>query len=203
MLFSVGIKTFNMNILYYDIVLVLNENWQAINVTKPCDAISMMYTGNAVGLNIKGKDDMSPLKWNEWIKLNCDDDFHIKTINGKIKIPKIIILCHYNQVPKKRPKFTMNNIWERDNGMCQYSGVKLKPNEGNIDHIIPKSKGGKTTWDNCVLAHKKINAKKADRTPEEASLTLLKPAKEPNIMPTSYYIRNQHNIKEWEIFLKY
>jgi 5-methylcytosine-specific restriction endonuclease McrA len=189
--------------LYSEIVLVLNKNWQAINTTFPCDAISMMYTGNATGLDIKEDQNMIPLNWKEWIKLSCDDDYHIKTINGKIKIPKIIILCNYNKVPKKRPKFTTKNVWKRDNGICQYTGKKLNSNEGNIDHIIPKSRGGETDWSNCVLSHKEINAKKADRTPDEAGLKLIKPPISPKELPTTLYIKNKHNIKEWDMFLKF
>jgi hypothetical protein len=193
-----------MSFLYKDIVLVLNKNWQAINVNTPADALASMYTGSAIGLDVKGVDNMIPLKWNEWINLPVNDnDLFVKTINGKIKIPKIIILCNYNKVPKKRPKFTMNGVWSRDNGICQYTGKKLKPNEGNIDHIIPKSRGGKSDWNNCVLSHREVNAFKADKTPEEIGLKLIKTPKNPVSMPISYYIKNTHQIKEWDIFLKY
>lgn len=193
-----------MSFLYKDIVLVLNKNWQAINVNTPADALASMYTGSAIGLDVKGVDNMTPLKWNEWINLPVNDnDLFVKTINGKIKIPKIIILCNYNKVPKKRPKFTMNGVWSRDNGICQYTGKKLKPNEGNIDHIIPKSRGGKSDWNNCVLSHREVNAFKADKTPEEIGLKLIKTPKNPVSMPISYYIKNTHQIKEWDIFLKY
>jgi 5-methylcytosine-specific restriction endonuclease McrA len=96
----------------------------------------------------------------------------------------------------------MKNLWIRDDGICQYSGKKLTSNTGNIDHIIPKSRGGKSTWSNCVLAHKEINAKKADRTPEESGLKLLKVPKEPRNIPISLYIKNKYEIKEWDIFLK-
>jgi 5-methylcytosine-specific restriction endonuclease McrA len=187
--------------LYSEIVLVLNKNWQAINVTRPCDALSMMYTGNATGLHIIGNEDMVPLKWNDWIKLPCNGENVIKTVRGDIIIPKIIILCNFNRVPKKRPKFTTKNLWQRDKGICQYTGKKLKPNEGNIDHVTPRSKGGQTSWDNCVLAHKSVNSQKADRTPEEAGLKLIKQPVIPQDLPSTYYIKNTHGIKEWEIFL--
>lgn len=193
-----------MSFLYKDIVLVLNKNWQAINVNTPADALASMYMGSAIGLDVQGLDNMIPLKWKEWINLPVkDNDLFVKTINGKIKIPKIIILCNYNKVPKKRPKFTMNGVWSRDNGICQYTGKKLKPNEGNIDHIIPKSRGGKSDWNNCVLSHREVNAFKADKTPEEIGLKLIKTPKNPISMPISYYIKNTHQIKEWDIFLKY
>jgi len=191
-----------MSSLNRDTVLVLNKNWQAINISTPADALSMMYANTATGLDIRGKDDMVPLTWKEWINLSCSDqDSFVKTIQGKVKIPKIIILCRYDKVPKKRPKITRRGIWIRDQGICQYTGKKINPNEGNIDHVIPKSRGGATDWTNCVLAHKKVNAKKADRTPEEAGLKLIRQPSVPKELPVSFYLTNKYNIQEWELFL--
>jgi 5-methylcytosine-specific restriction endonuclease McrA len=193
-----------MSSLNKDTVLVLNKNWQAINISTVADALSMMYANTATGLDIRGKDDMIPLTWKEWVMLNCsEEDHYVKTIQGNVKIPKIIILCRYDKVPKKRPKITRKGIWIRDQGVCQYTGKKINPNEGNIDHIIPKSRGGATDWTNCVLAHKKVNAKKADRTPEEAGLKLIRQPYIPKELPVSFYIKNKYNILEWEIFLNF
>jgi 5-methylcytosine-specific restriction endonuclease McrA len=191
-----------MSSLNKDIVLVLNKNWQAINISTPADALSMMYSNIATGLDIRGKDDMVPLTWKQWVDLSCSEDDHfVKTIQGNVKIPKIIILCRYDKVPKKRPKITRKGIWIRDQGICQYTGKKINPNEGNIDHVIPKSRGGATDWTNCVLAHKKVNAKKADRTPEEAGLKLIRQPYVPKELPVSFYLTNKYNIQEWELFL--
>lgn len=185
-------------------VLVLNRNWQAIHVKNPAEALSMMYSDAATALDIRGEDDMIPLKWAEWTQLPIgENDHHISTIRGKIKIPKVIVLCKYNQVPRKRPKFSTRAIWERDNGTCQYTGKKLSNNEANIDHVIPKSRGGRTDWLNCVLTHKDVNAKKADRTPEEAGLKLIRTPSAPKDLPSTFYIKNKHNIKEWNIFLNF
>lgn len=190
--------------LHHSTVLVLNRNWQAINVNSPMDALSMMYSGAATGLYVKENEFMNPIKWEDWINLPYDENYtYVNTVNGKIKIPKVIILSRYNKVPKKRPKFTKRNIWARDGGVCQYTGKKLSPNEGNIDHIVPRSKGGVTSWTNCVLTHNKVNAMKGDKTPQEAGLTLLKEPVAPKDVPTTFFIRNVHNIKEWDLFLKY
>jgi len=184
-------------------VLVLNRCWQAINIKTPYEAVSMMYDDSATALEIRGEDNMVPLRWNDWISLPHDESaLYINTINLKIKIPKIIVLSNFDRVPYKRPKFTTNNVWIRDNGICQYTGKKLTPKNGNIDHIIPKSRGGKTDWNNCVLAHKEVNAKKADRTPEESGLKLIRKPYTPKDLPVSLYIKNKYNIKEWDIFLK-
>jgi hypothetical protein len=185
-------------------VLVLNRNWQAIHVKSPAEALSMMYTDSATGLDILGEDQMVPYKWKDWINLpNDPESDYVSTINGNIKIPKVIVLCKFNKVPMKRPKFSLSGIWTRDGGICQYTGKKLSKNEGNVDHVMPRSRGGKTDWSNCVLAHKEVNAQKANRTPEEAGLKLIKPPTIPRHMPTSFYIKNKHNIKEWNMFLNF
>jgi len=193
-----------MSFLHKEIVLVLNRNWQAIGVKTPADTFGMLMTDAATALLIEGKDVMQPLKWKDWEKLPVgESDIYVQTVKGKIKIPKVVVLCKFDKVPKKRPRLSSKSLWVRDQGKCAYTGKKLTPNEGNIDHIIPRSRGGLTSWTNCVIAHKDINTIKADRTPEEAGLKLLIKPTAPKEMPVSYYIRNKHNIKEWEMFLKY
>jgi len=193
-----------MDFLNKDIVLVLNRNWQAIGVKTPADTFGMLMTDSATALHIEGNDVMSPLKWSDWLKLPIkEEDLVVHTPNMVIKVPKIIVLCKFDKVPKKRPRLSSKTLWIRDKGTCAYTGRKLTPNEGNIDHIIPRSKGGQTSWTNCVLAHRDVNTKKGDRTPEEAGLKLLVNPEAPKELPVTYYIRNKYNIKEWNMFLKY
>jgi 5-methylcytosine-specific restriction endonuclease McrA len=193
-----------MGRLQKNTVLVLNKNWQAINVKTPQDAFCMLATGAATGLDIDGAGNMTPITWEKWVELDvrASDNF-IKTVKGNIRIPTVIILCRYNQVPKKRPKFSNKAIWERDNGICQYTGKKLKPGEGNIDHIVPRYKGGQTSWTNCVLSCSKVNAKKGNRTPEEVGLKLIREPFTPKELPTTLYIKNHYSIPEWDYFLSH
>ena len=182
-------------------VLILNKHWIPINTTTARHSFSLMYSDHAKGIIIE-EDKVVPLEWHEWICLKVDEtDRKVKTVRGFVKIPTVIVLNHYDKIPRQVVKFTQKNIWERDNATCQYTGKKLTRLTGNIDHVIPKSQGGKTCWENCVLAHKKINAIKADRTPEQAGLKLLKKPSSPRIMPVSFYIRNRDDIKDWKIFL--
>ena len=192
-----------MDHLRKETVLVLNRNWQAIHVKNPTEALSMMFADSATGLDIRGEDNMVPLRWNDWIALTVEDetDDFIQTVRGKIKIPKVIVLCNYDKVPRKRPKFSAKAIWERDQGTCQYTGKKLSPQQANIDHVIPKSRGGRTNWKNCVLTHKEVNSIKANRTPEEAGLKLIRNPQDPKDLPSTFYIRNKHNVREWDLFL--
>lgn len=191
------------DILTKSTVLVLNRNWQAINVKSPQDAFGMMATNTATGLDIGLDGSMQPVRWKDWVHLPIrESDNVVHTVRGAIRIPTVMVLANYAKVPKKRPKFGSRSIWSRDGGMCQYSGKSLRPGEGNIDHIIPRARGGKSTWENCVLAHKDINSRKGSRLPEEAGLRLLRTPMAPRELPVSALIKNQHGMKDWEMFLK-
>ena len=182
-------------------VLILNKYWIPINTTTPKHSFALMFSDNAKAILIE-EDKVVPLDWNDWVNVNpSEKDRKIKTVRGYIKIPSIIVLNYYDKIPRQTIKFTQKSLWERDNFTCQYTGKKVNKTNGNIDHIIPKAQGGKTSWENCVIAHKEINAIKADRTPEQAGLKLLKKPSAPKLMPVSFYIRNKEDIEDWNLFL--
>ena len=191
-----------MSCLHKNIVLVLNRNWQAINTTTPAMAFAQMATDVATALAIHGRDSMSPTPWSEWQNLPVrEGDESIGTVKGSIRVPTVIVLANFNRVPLKRPKFSARAIRQRDGGRCQYTGRHLAPDEGNIDHVLPRSRGGNTTWENCVLAARDVNSRKADRTPKEAGLRLLVPPRPPREMPMTALLRNVHDIADWDPFL--
>jgi 5-methylcytosine-specific restriction endonuclease McrA len=188
-------------------VLVLNRNWQAINIRTPADAICQMATGVATALEIVLGDGaraeaLRPVSWAEWITLSVrKQDQAIHTVRGPIRMPTVIVLANFAKVPKKRPKFCSRTLRERDGNRCQYTGKILKPDEGSIDHILPRSRGGKDAWENCVWASKAVNSKKGNRLPHEAGLKLLSQPRAPKELPASALIRNSHGIAEWKLFL--
>ena len=184
-------------------VLVLNRNWQAIHVKTPAQAFCMMATDVATALNIASNGDMHPVKWTDWLTLPLrEGDNGVRTVHGAVRVPTVIVLATYAKVPKRRPKFSAKSIWQRDGATCQYTGRKLAPHEGNIDHVVPRSRGGKTAWENCVLAHKEINSRKANKLPEEAGLRLSRKPAAPRELPATVLIRNAHRVRDWEHFLK-
>ena len=86
-------------------VLVLNRNWQAINVRTPQEAFCMMATNVATGLEIEGEDHIRPVSWEEWITLPIrEQDEAVHTVRGQIRVPTVIVAVNYAKVPKKRPK---------------------------------------------------------------------------------------------------
>lgn len=190
------------NVIHKNVVLVLNRNWQAISITTPAQAFAQMATDAATGLDIQSRDWMVPAKWSEWRSLEVrEDDLSVGVANGRIRVPSVIVLCRYSRVPIHRPKLNSRNIWLRDRGRCQYTGRSLSLSEGNIDHIIPVSRGGKNSWENCVLSCRKVNQKKADRTPKEAGLQLIRRPFEPQAVPITAVLKNTYEQEDWSHFL--
>ncbi len=116
------------DVLYKSTVLVLNRNWQAIDVKTPAQAFCMMANGNATALDIEGTGDMRPVRWSDWLELETrEEDNAVRTVRGLVRVPTVLVLARYNKVPKRRPKLSARGIWERDGGKCQYTGKKLGP----------------------------------------------------------------------------
>jgi 5-methylcytosine-specific restriction endonuclease McrA len=182
-------------------VLVLNRNWQAINVRTPADAFCQLMTNAATALDISDET-MTPIRWNDWMRLPVrEQDNFVNTPRGRIRVPTVIVAVRYAKVPKRRPTFSARSIWARDGGQCQYTGRRLKPGEGNIDHVVPLSRGGLTSWENCVLSHREVNSRKGSQLPHEAGLRLLRPPVAPKEVPVTVLIKNHHGIADWEHFL--
>ena len=192
------------NILNKLTVLVLNRNWQAIHTRTPAEAFCMMATNVATALDIHESGDMMPVKWSEWLSLPVrDGDNSVQTVHGGARAPTVIVLANFARVPKCRPSFSAKHIWDRDGGTCQYTGRKLLPHEGNIDHVLPRSRGGKTSWDNCVLADRKVNSRKANKLPEEVGLHLRREPMAPRELPSTLLIRNSYHVRDWDRFLNH
>jgi len=194
---------FMTNILNQTIVLVLNRNWQAINIRTPQDAFCQMATNVATALEIEGENYIRPVTWDDWITLpirNGDNAVH--TVRGPIRVPTVIVALNFAKVPKKRPKLCAKTIRERDGNRCQYTGKSLRPEEGSLDHVLPRSRGGKDEWENLVWADKTVNAKKGNRLPHEAGLKLLTVPRAPREMPVTALIRNAHGIVDWKLFVR-
>ena len=191
------------DILNKNIVLVLNRNWQAINIRTPQDAFCQMATNVATALEIESENHIRPVTWDEWITLPIrDGDNSVKTARGAIRVPTVIVAVNFAKVPKRRPTLNARNIRERDGNRCQYTGRELRPDEGSLDHVVPRSRGGANSWENLVWAAKEVNQRKGDRLPHEAGLKLLSVPRAPKELPATALLRNANNVREWRLFLK-
>jgi 5-methylcytosine-specific restriction endonuclease McrA len=190
------------SILDQPTVLVLNRNWQAVNVRTPADAFCQMMTNAAVGLDINADKSLRPVRWEDWLALPIrEQDRAVGTSRGPIRVPTVVVLGRYDKVPRRRPKLSPRSIRVRDGNRCQYTGRVLAPGEGSVDHVVPRSRGGPTSWENCVWTSKVLNGQKADRLPTEANLRLLAAPRQPPELPVTLFIRNAHGVVDWDIFL--
>ena len=178
--------------------LVLNKSWVAITTTTVRRALSLLYTGDARAIEVET---YQPHDFESWSDLSIvkDQEF-VQTVHTKIRVPEVILLTQYNSVPEMTVVFSRRNLYRRDNYTCQYCGAQPGTEELTIDHVLPRSKGGKSTWENCVISCIKCNHKKANRTPREAGMILLTKPKKPSWTPMMK-IGTQRRKVSWEKFL--
>ena len=113
------------SILDKHVVLVLNRNWQAINVRTPADAICQMVNDVVTALDIGEDQTIVPTRWEDWLRLPVrENHFSIGTAQGPIRVPTVVVLSRFAKVPMKRPKFNARGLWEREGGRCQYTSCK-------------------------------------------------------------------------------
>src|ERR1700681_3311194 len=114
------------DILNKSTVLVLNRHWQAIHVKTPAEAFCMIASGAATALDVQADDHIAPVRWDDWLKLPVrEHDNAVNTPRGPVRVPTVIVAANYAKVPLCRPRFGARGIWERDGGVCQYTGRKL------------------------------------------------------------------------------
>jgi 5-methylcytosine-specific restriction endonuclease McrA len=161
-------------------VLVLNANFEPINI---CD------TRRAIGLILSGKADMV-----------MNGRGYIHTISLNLPRPSVIRLENMVHRPRLRVKLSRREVFRRDNYTCQYCG--RHGSDLTLDHVLPKHLGGEHVWDNVVAACPSCNHHKGGRKLDEAHMKLLHMPKEPP--PSAYYIFGRHLEKnnEWEQFIR-
>jgi len=211
----------NGSIVNKAVCLNLNANWQPVGFKTVKDAIT-----DLCGYDINGKptslaldieyeiDDngepimneaksMNPISWTEWMNLPIRSwDLTISSVNRIYRVPTVIIAINYSKMPVKyfKNKPSKEAIYNRDNGICQYTGKKVDRHTATVDHVVPRSKGGTDTWTNLVLCSKDINSKKGNKSNSEAGLTLLKNPSAPTPIPAYALIREAKH-EDWKHFL--
>jgi len=188
-------------------ILVLNKYYQAVQIITLQRAICHLVKGTAKVIT----PDWTTHSFEDWVRVsqfyeNGGHNGHrfIKSPSVTLLIPEAIYLPFYESLPQNEVIFSRQNLFLRDKLTCQYCGKLLKnPKERTIDHIIPKSRGGKTVWTNVVLCCKKCNLKKGNRTPEEAGLKLLKTPRTPRWQALILEEFPKHKKEKWRSFLNF
>lgn len=159
-------------------VLLLNQNYEPLTVCNGKKAIILLYLGKAEILE--------------------EDSGWVHSVNTKMRLPSVIRLVFFVKAPKKRVILNRKNLLIRDGYSCQYCGHRA--HHLTIDHVIPKNFGGNNSWENLVVACLPCNNKKANRTPEQAGMKLIKKPKKPNYF---FYIQHYFGIKDtrWRPYL--
>lgn len=162
-------------------MLVLNGLWQAVDICSVKRAVCLLYLKHA---QVVVKDGGSFYTfgfedWRDFSRNTSNDDDIIRTISYNLKIPRIILLLLYDKLPPWEVKFTRKNIYKRDNNICQYCGKKFQPEDLNLDHILPSSRGGQDSWENVVCSCVPCNLRKANRTLKEAGMNLIRLPRKP------------------------
>ncbi len=169
-----------------DQVLVLNRLWQAVNVCSVRRALTLLFEGHAQVVFGVGDGDYRTLDFQQWRDLSeasPDPEGSVSTVSFRIRVPRVILLMGFDRFPKKEVKFTRHNLFERDRNTCQYCGKTFDRRDLNLDHVIPRDRGGPTTWENIVCSCIPCNTRKANRTPAEAQMRLVRKPKRPKWRP--------------------
>lgn len=177
--------------------LVLNRSWLPVHVTTVRRALCMVFRDAA---RIVCTESLSTYDFSGWLEVPVTDpDNAIRSPRIIIPTPEVILLSRYNRVPRHEAPFTRRNLFLRDDFTCQYCGKNGPAHHLSVDHVQPKSRGGQTSWENCVLACIGCNALKADRTPREAGLRLQRKPSRPRWTPY-LNLRPNQRMDSWSRF---
>ncbi len=184
-------------------VLVLNRLWQAVNICSVKRALTLLFQGHAevVCADNGAFDTYDFNEWRDFSERNPRDADSVHTIRFRIRVPKVVMLLFFDRLPRKEVKFTRHNIFERDSNTCQYCGVLFERRDLNIDHVIPRDRGGATTWENVVCSCIPCNTRKGNRTPSEAGMRLVRKPKRPKWRPFVQISFTRTGDDSWKHFL--
>lgn len=166
-------------------VLVLNRLWQAVNICTARRALTLLFEGHAQVVLGDEEGAFNTFNFSQWQNVSEQSPHPetISTVSFKIRVPRVILLVMFDRLPKKEVKFTRHNIFERDRNMCQYCGHVFERKDLNLDHVVPRDRGGPTTWENIVCSCIPCNTRKANKTPLEARMRLIRKPKRPKWRP--------------------
>lgn len=186
-------------------VLVLNRLWQAVNIVGVQRAFSLLLQDHAQVIHT-GDENFRMMDSAEWLELSQrempqDNEAFLQTVKMRIRVPKVLLLRSYDQLPAKEVRFSRETLFERDDYRCQYCGNHFDQVHLNMDHVIPKDRGGRTSWENIVTSCIKCNSRKANRLPHQASMHLIRKPEKPRWRPFVSSLIGESYDSDWEHFI--
>jgi 5-methylcytosine-specific restriction endonuclease McrA len=181
-------------------VLVLNRQFQPVQVTTVKRALVLLYCGSAQALDTGGE--LHEFEsWRSLAPRSPDDAITI--IGGAIRAPRVVHLKRYERMPRPAIRLTRRNVMFRDGHECQYCGRRPPLRDLNIDHVLPRSRGGGDSWENLVTACRPCNLRKGWKTPEEANMRLARAPFRPKwSMAAQLLLGAGERYEEWDAFLE-
>ena len=177
--------------------LVLNRNWQAIGIVPVARSLLLVWNETAQFVD---PFDFQIYSWRDWSRLTPpDDEPFIQTVRQRLRVPEVVVLNRYDRLPMRSVALSRRNLFKRDGYTCQYCGNQPGSEELTIDHVLPRSRGGVSSWENCVLACVECNKRKANRTPTEARMPLRSDPRRPKWQPL--YASRLKRIESWSRFV--
>lgn len=206
-----------MNIIDRKIVLSLNGMWQAIGTKTVAEAFTAMMGGTKDNPPVKALDISYPqdedgnydfenpsirdVTWIEWVSLPIREfDLVVNTAKYKLRVPTVVVAVNFKKMPKKRFRPTKSVMYELQKGICGLTGKPITFKQSNIEHKIPRSRGGKDTFENLMVVDKEINSKRGNRPYEELGLVPRFNHKEPAPIPVQYSIKSLAH-HDWKFFV--
>jgi 5-methylcytosine-specific restriction endonuclease McrA len=180
-------------------VLVLNRSYMPIHVTSARRAFTLIYREIARALNAE----YQTFDFEQWSRLYAEsEETSVGTSGGPVRLPRVIVLTTFDRIPKRHVRYSRINVFTRDRYTCQYCGANPPRSELNLDHVVPRSLGGKTTWENVVCSCVDCNRRKGGRTPQQARLRLQRRPARPRWTPLMNLAISSTRYEEWRPFLR-
>ena len=179
----------------------------AIRVASAKRALALLYRNLAEVIHVEDGEYLTYDfdQWRELSEFKHQFEPHkydwVRTVKFSVAVPRIIRLRLYERLPMRNVKFNRRNSFARDGGRCQYCGKKFPTPELSLDHVIPRTQGGKTTWENIVCCCLKCNVQKGGRTPHQAGMTLIVKPVKPKRSPAVNLELSSWRYRSWAQFL--
>ncbi len=191
-------------------VLVLNKLYLAVRVISAKRAFGLLCRdiaeiidvedGQYVNYDFESWAEIAALR-REFGEQRSETDDWIRTVQLEIPVPRVIRLLGYDRLPRQQVRLNRRNLFARDRNQCQYCGHYFPTSELSIDHIVPRTQGGKDSWTNLVCSCVRCNARKGGRTPDQAHMKLIRNPSQPKRNPLISIRLNQHKYHSWKAFL--
>lgn len=179
-------------------VLVLNRSYLPVSVTNVRRALVLLYQGHARALCEQYRD----YEFSDWLCLKVERHHDtLGLIDRRVRVPRILRLQSYDRLPSRKIRFSRQNVFLRDNHICQYCGVPQPKTRLNLDHVIPRSRGGMTNWENVVCCCLDCNHRKGGCLPHEAGMQLKHRPSKPDWIPLLDRLGRSIHFQEWKPFL--